>query len=196
MFAAYGAYPLGNPNRSPSSARPGYNTTSSLSAANRINQRPLDPIGQLPSSLYNSEDRFGSYDTSSFRNPRIHAQQGFSDNFMLGNNQAWSYNSGAATVNGAMGDVNRLRSSNRRGALPSVRGIPEISVSPSTPYGAADLLTCRIGPRCPTRLALAAKESPTGPVPAVLLRLRPHADERYEWRGRPSEQQIAVWRQF
>ncbi len=123
MFAAYGAYPLGNPNRSPSSARPGYSTTSSMSTGNRINQRQLDPIGQLPSGLYNNEDRFGTYDGPAFRNPRGHAQAGFAaDNFMLGNNnnQSWNYSSGAATVNGAMGDVNRLRSSNRRGALPSV----------------------------------------------------------------------------
>ncbi|KAH8884921.1 hypothetical protein GQ53DRAFT_374787 [Thozetella sp. PMI_491] len=118
MFAAYGAYPVANPNRSPSSGRQGYNT-SSLSAGNRINQRQLDSLGHLPpSSLYASEDRFGSYD-GAFRNTRMHAPQAFGDSFMMNNNQAWGYNSGAATVNGAMGDGGRLRSSNRRGALPA-----------------------------------------------------------------------------
>ena len=44
-------------------------------------------------------------------------------NYMLGNNQGWGYNASTAnTVNGAINDASRMRSGNRRGGLPSVRG--------------------------------------------------------------------------
>ena len=115
----YGGYAMGNSNRSPSSSRPGYATSAGLQPSNRPNQRQLEPIGQPSPSPY-GDDRFNSYD-GAFRHNRLQPNQGFPDGFMLGNNQAWNYNAGAATVNGAMGDGGRLRAGNRRGPLPSVR---------------------------------------------------------------------------
>lgn len=116
----YGNYAIGNSNRSPNSSRPGYNTSTGYQQSNRQNQRQqLDSVGQPSPSLY-GDDRFNSYD-GGFRHNRLQPNQGFPDGFMLGNNQAWNYNAGAATVNGAMGDGGRLRAGNRRGPLPSVR---------------------------------------------------------------------------
>ena len=118
-----GAYTMTNSNRSPSSSRPGYATSSGLQPPNRPpnNQRPLDPIGQPSPSVY-GDDRFNSYD-GAFRH-RLQPNQGFPDGFVVPNSQPWTYNPGAATVNGAMSDAGRLRSGNRRGPLPSVRATP------------------------------------------------------------------------
>ncbi|KAK0651068.1 hypothetical protein B0T16DRAFT_386574 [Cercophora newfieldiana] len=133
-------YPMNNANRSPGSARPGYNTTAGLPSINRMNQRQMDAVGQSPAGLFPNEDRFASYDSNAFRHNRIAPTPGFGDGF-LGNNQAWAYNSGANTVNGVMGD-NRLRSGARR-AIPTEWTMPEqpglgsqALNTPSTQYSA------------------------------------------------------------
>jgi len=112
------SYPMSNANRSPGSGRPGYNTTAGLPGVNRMNQRQMENVNQSQAALYPNDDRFASYDSNAFRHSRLPATPGFSDGF-LGNSQAWAYNAGANTVNGAMGD-NRLRSGARRG-IPQVR---------------------------------------------------------------------------
>jgi len=121
LFFASG-YPMSNANRSPSSARPGYNTTAGLPGINRMNQRQMDAVGQSPAAFLN-DDRFGTYDSNAFRHNRITPSQGFGDAF-LGNNQAWTYNSGANTVNGAMGDGRLRPGAPRRTAIPPVRNPP------------------------------------------------------------------------
>ncbi|KAK1761546.1 RNA-binding post-transcriptional regulator cip2 [Echria macrotheca] len=114
----FSGYPMGNPNRSPGSARPGYNTTAGLPSVNRMNQRQMDAVGQSPVTMYPPDDRFGTYDSNAFKyNRSTPTAAGFADNF-LGNNQAWAYNAGANTVNGAMGD-GRLRAGPLRRTLPT-----------------------------------------------------------------------------
>ncbi|KAK3935153.1 hypothetical protein QBC46DRAFT_272390 [Diplogelasinospora grovesii] len=121
-----GGYPMNNPNRSPGSARPGYNTTTGLTGANRLNQRPMDNIGQTPALFAAAgDDRFGSYDGNAFRHNRIQAASGFAAENFTANTQSWAYNSGANTVNGAMGDSNRLRPGPRRAGIPSEWTMPE-----------------------------------------------------------------------
>lgn len=112
----YGAgYSIANNNRSPSLSRPGYSAASGLHPPHRGNQRQMDPVGQ---SQY-GEDRFNTYDQA-FRPNTLRPNQGFPDPFLLNNNnQAWNYNAGAATVNGAMDASGRLRPSNRRAQIPS-----------------------------------------------------------------------------
>jgi RNA recognition motif-containing protein len=133
-------YAMNNPNRSPGSARPGYNTTAGLPSVNRMNQRQMDAVGQSPAGLFPNDDRFASYDSNAFRHHRIQPTPGFSDGF-LGNNPAWTFNGGANTVNGVMGD-NRLRSGARR-AIPTEWTMPEqpglgsqALNTPSTQYSA------------------------------------------------------------
>jgi hypothetical protein len=123
MFYA-GGYSMANNNRSPSLSRPGYATASGLHPPHRGNQRQMDPVAQ---NQY-GEDRFNTYDQA-FRPNTLRPNQGFADPFMLNNNnnnnnQAWNYNAGAATVNGAMDASGRLRPSNRRGQIPSVSAPP------------------------------------------------------------------------
>ncbi|KAK0710780.1 hypothetical protein B0H67DRAFT_601687 [Lasiosphaeris hirsuta] len=132
-------YPMSAANRSPNAARPGYNTTAGLPSVNRMNQRQMDGVGQSPAALFPGDERFGTYD-SAFRHNRLPHTPNFADTF-LGNNQAWAYNSGTNTVNGAMGD-NRLRSGARR-AIPSEWTMPEqpglgsqALNTPSTQYSA------------------------------------------------------------
>ncbi|KAK3387903.1 hypothetical protein B0H63DRAFT_166514 [Podospora didyma] len=137
-------YPMNNSNRSPSNARPGYNTTAGLPGVNRMNQRQMEAVGQAPTALF-GDDRFGTYDSNAFRHNRIQPNAGFpADNNNFGNTQAWAYNSGANTVNGAMGgdNNNRLRPGARR-ALPSDWTMPEqpglgsqALNTPSTQYSA------------------------------------------------------------
>jgi hypothetical protein len=125
----YGGYSMGNANRSPSLSRPGYATASGLQPPNRGNQRQAEPSNQTLPSLY-GEDRFNTYDTA-FRPNRLHPNQGFPDPFLLNSNPAWGFHPGAATVNGGIGDGGRLRSSNRRGQIPSVSvSCPPIFFSP------------------------------------------------------------------
>ncbi|KAK0625848.1 hypothetical protein B0T14DRAFT_561810 [Immersiella caudata] len=133
-------YPMNNANRSPGSARPGYNTTAGLPSINRMNQRQMDAVSQSPAGLFPNDDRFASYDSNAFRHNRIPLTPGFNDGF-LGNNQAWAFNGGANTVNGVMGD-NRLRSGARR-AIPTEWTMPEqpglgsqALNTPSTQYSA------------------------------------------------------------
>jgi len=122
-------YPMNNANRSPGSTRPGYNTTTGLPSAGRMNQRQMDSIGQS-GALYAAEDRFGSYDTNAFRHNRIQPTPGFATENFSANSQSWAYNSGANTVNGALGGDGRLRSGARR-ALPTVRcDLPLSTCSP------------------------------------------------------------------
>ena len=111
-------YAMNNPNRSPGSTRPGYNTTTGLPGVNRLSQRQMDPVGQAPAALFANDERFGSYDSSAFRHNRVQASPGFGADGFMGNNQAWAYNSGASTVTGALGD-SRLRAGARR-AIPTV----------------------------------------------------------------------------
>jgi hypothetical protein len=113
------AYAMNAPNRSPGSARPGYNTTSGLPGANRMNHRQMDPVGQAPAALFAADDRFGSYDSNAFRHNRMQPTPGFAADGFGGNAQAWAYNSGASTVTGVGGD-GRLRPGARR-AIPTVR---------------------------------------------------------------------------
>ncbi|KAK5651969.1 hypothetical protein OQA88_11512 [Cercophora sp. LCS_1] len=130
-----------NPNRSPSSSRPGYNTTAGLPNVNRMNQRQMDPAGQSPAGLFPNDDRFNSYDSNAFRHNRIVPSPGF-DNGFLGGAQ-WPYNGGANTVNGAMGGDSRMRPGARRAAIPSEWTMPEqpglgsqALNTPSTQYSA------------------------------------------------------------
>ncbi|KAM7199769.1 hypothetical protein V8F20_005639 [Naviculisporaceae sp. PSN 640] len=118
MFFQGAGYPMSNPNRSPGSSRPGYNTTAGLPSINRPGQRQMDSMGPTSAGLFpgGGDDRFGSYDSNAFRHNRIQPSPGF-DNFVA-NNQAWAYNSGANTVNGALGD-GRIRQGGRRAAIPT-----------------------------------------------------------------------------
>lgn len=121
---------MNNPNRSPGSARPGYNTTSGLPSVNRMNQRQMDPVSQSPAGLFPNDDRFNSYDSNAFRHNRIGPSPGFDNNF-LGSAQ-WAYNGGANTVNGAMGGDGRMRGPGaRRAGIPSVRFFFPFAIVPS-----------------------------------------------------------------
>ncbi|KAJ9131337.1 RNA-binding post-transcriptional regulator cip2 [Pleurostoma richardsiae] len=117
------AYP-NDLNRSPSSRRQGYATTVGLPSAlggGRPSQRQLDSVGRAPSSMYTPiDDRFGAFDTVSRYDQGNQNSSGMQGGFMLGNNQAWTYNSASvATVNGAtMNDGVRSRMGNRRQPLP------------------------------------------------------------------------------
>lgn len=112
------AYAMNTASRSPRSSRPGYNTTTGHPGLKRLDQRQMDPVGQAPTALFATDDRFGSYDSNAFRHNRMQPSPGFAaDNFM-GSAQAWAYNSGASTVTGALGE-GRLRQGARR-AIPQV----------------------------------------------------------------------------
>lgn len=115
------AYPMNNANRSPSSSRPGYNTAVGLTGVSRMTQRQMEAIGQPSAALFAADDRFNSYDNAAFRHNRLQPAAAFATDSFIGNNQAWAYNAGANTVNGALGD-NRVRNGGRR-ALPTVRFI-------------------------------------------------------------------------
>ncbi|KAL2018968.1 hypothetical protein VTK56DRAFT_10193 [Thermocarpiscus australiensis] len=117
-------YAMSTANRSPGSARPGYNTATGLPGVNRLNQRQMDPAGQAPAALFAGDDRFGSYDSNAFlRHSRVQPTPGFGADGFVGNTQAWTYNSGANTVTGALGD-GRLRPGARR-AIPAEWTMPE-----------------------------------------------------------------------
>lgn len=116
------AYPMNNANRSPGSSRPGYNTAVGLTGVSRMTQRQMEAIGQPSAALFAAaDDRFASYDNAAFRHNRLQPAAAFATDSFIGNNQAWAYNAGANTVNGALGD-NRVRNGGRR-ALPTVRFI-------------------------------------------------------------------------
>ncbi|KAL2116251.1 hypothetical protein VTJ04DRAFT_8418 [Mycothermus thermophilus] len=107
-------YTMSAANRSPRSSRPGYNTTTGHPGLGRLDQRPMDPIGQAPAPpLFAADDRFGTYDGSAFRHNRMQPTAPFPTDGFLGNAQAWPYNSGANTVSGALGE-GRLRPGARR----------------------------------------------------------------------------------
>ncbi len=112
------AYAVNAANRSPRSSRPGYNTTTGHPGLNRSDQRQMDPVGQAPTALFATDDRFGSYDSNAFRHNRMQPTPGFGADTFVGNAQAWGYNSGANTVTGALGE-GRLRQGARR-AIPQV----------------------------------------------------------------------------
>ncbi|KAK4216460.1 RNA-binding post-transcriptional regulator cip2 [Rhypophila decipiens] len=143
LFFSGAGYPMNNPNRSPGSSRPGYNTASGLSGMNRSGQRQMESMGPTSAGLFpgGGDDRFGTYDSSSFRHNRIQPSPGF-DNFVA-NNSAWQYNnSGANTVNGPLGD-GRIRPGGRRAAIPTEWTMPEQPAlgsqalnTPSTQYSA------------------------------------------------------------
>ncbi|EGO56871.1 hypothetical protein NEUTE1DRAFT_84419 [Neurospora tetrasperma FGSC 2508] len=114
------AYPMNNANRSPGSSRPGYNTAVGLTGVSRMTQRQMEAIGQPSAALFAAaaaDDRFASYDNAAFRHNRLQPAAAFATDSFNGNNQAWAYNAGANTVNGALGD-NRVRNGGRR-ALPT-----------------------------------------------------------------------------
>ncbi|KAK3314489.1 hypothetical protein B0H66DRAFT_481670 [Apodospora peruviana] len=158
----FAGYPMNNGNRSPRERRQGYNTTAGLPNPNRVSHRQMDMIGgQNPHPLFISEDRFPSYDNSSFRQNRMQPTPGFAAEGFGSNTQTWAYNSGANTVNGAMGD-NRLRSGARR-AIPSEWTMPEqpglgsqALNTPSTQYSAV------VNPFNPT-MNLMNGDGPFGP---------------------------------
>jgi hypothetical protein len=132
--AFYGGYQISGPARSPSSTRQGYNTSGGHSGGNRPTQRQLDPIPHLSASFY-PEDPFTPFDSIPRQN-RMPPTQGFANSFILGNNQPWHYNAGAAvTINGPMADGVRLRAANRsRLPLPNVRASSSVSANPSFHY--------------------------------------------------------------
>ena len=130
----FSAYAMNPSSRSPRSSRPGYNTTTGHPGLNRLDQRQMDPVGQAPtSSLFATDDRFGSYDSNAFRRGGMQPP-GFAADSFIGNAQAWGYNSGSSTVTGALGE-GRLRQGARR-------AIPQVSFPLSFLCSALD------GPRC------------------------------------------------
>ncbi|KAK3950581.1 hypothetical protein QBC32DRAFT_371839 [Pseudoneurospora amorphoporcata] len=136
------AYPMNNANRSPGSSRPGYNTAVGLTGVSRMTQRQMEAIGQPSAALFAAaDDRFASYDNAAFRHNRLQPAAAFATDSFIGNNQAWAYNAGANTVNGALGD-NRVRNGGRR-ALPTEwmseqNGLGSHALNtPSTQYSSA-----------------------------------------------------------
>lgn len=125
------AYPMNNANRSPGSSRPGYNTTVGLTGVSRMTQRQMEAIGQPSAALFAAaDDRFASYDNGAFRHNRLQPAAAFATDSFIGNNQAWAYNAGANTVNGALGD-NREWMSEQNGL-----GSQALN-TPSTQYSSA-----------------------------------------------------------
>ncbi|KAL2128491.1 hypothetical protein VTI74DRAFT_7594 [Chaetomium olivicolor] len=114
------AYAMNSANRSPRSSRPGYNTTGQ--PGSRLD-RQIDAVGQAPTALFASDERFGTYDSAAFRHNRMQPSPSFGADSFIGNAQAWAYNSGANTVSGALGD-GRLRPGARR-AIPTEWTMPE-----------------------------------------------------------------------
>jgi RNA recognition motif. (a.k.a. RRM, RBD, or RNP domain) len=121
MYLEYGS----QPNRSPSSSRPGYNAAGAFQSGlslPRQSQRQFDgPLGS--SALYPAERLTGGYNARGL--DQMSSGNGMAPGgYMLDGSQPWNYNaSSVATVNGAMNGGGRQRSVNRRAALPSVGNI-------------------------------------------------------------------------
>ncbi|KAK4239215.1 hypothetical protein C8A03DRAFT_14366 [Achaetomium macrosporum] len=128
-------YAMNSANRSPRSSRPGYNTTTGHPSLNRLDQRQMDPVSQAPTALFATDDRFGTYDAGVFRHNRMQPTPGFGADGFMGNSQPWTYNSGANTVTGALGE-GRLRPGARRGAIPpewTMAEQPGLGTQPALP---------------------------------------------------------------
>lgn len=113
-----------NSNRSPGARLTSFATNSFSNI--RLSQRQMDNASQLPPGPQypagNDPDRYNTVDAS-FRHPaRGQHNPGYAADGYLNNNLggSWSYNGGANTVNGAMGE-SRLRSGARRAVIPAVR---------------------------------------------------------------------------
>jgi hypothetical protein len=110
-------------NLSPGTARPGaYNTTVGLPGTMRgMNQRPqIDPSTYLDEryTMYGNNGNLGNGDVRHARPPQGYAETVHANSFVGANNQAWSHNSGANTINGAI-EGGRSRNAGRPN-LPTV----------------------------------------------------------------------------
>lgn len=134
VFAAYGSYNGGMGNRSPTSTRNGYTNLPSggMGVARQSSQRQqpsqqLDAMNQQASSMaYPMMDRFGILDSIGARVPPP-TVSGMPGEYLNGNQTAWNYNGGSATVSGPVPDLRGNRTVNRR------PGIPEVSLGRTHP---------------------------------------------------------------
>ena len=122
----YGAGPYGGSlNRSPSSARHGYasSTLQSSMAGNRRAQQQQTPLDGPATSVY--DDRF--FDVPPARFDRPPPAQGTLGGGSGGfgafgvNQSSWAFNGGAATMSGPVHDGSRMRGVSRRPPLLAVR---------------------------------------------------------------------------
>ncbi|KAF3766453.1 hypothetical protein M406DRAFT_227798, partial [Cryphonectria parasitica EP155] len=110
-------------NRSPTSTRNGYATLpsgmgGSRQSSQRQQQQPqqLDSMGQQAPSMYPMRDAYGILDTISRAAPPT--VSGMPGEYMTGNQTAWNYNGGSATVSGPVPDLRSARAINRRPGIP------------------------------------------------------------------------------
>ena len=104
--------------RSPNSSRPAYPHSGFPSGFSlpRNTQRPFDSSAGT-SPLYPTDRVSPAYGMRGGMD-QMSSVQGLPGGYMLDNNQNWAY--GANTINGPLNGASRQRSTNRRGALPSV----------------------------------------------------------------------------